>query len=126
MQPGQPFAVKFVDFTAPEKDIKTAHFLGQTQEKRESYEVEKQIMTYANHPNITPIRMAINMGEPGIFKYQNSNAEFVQYERVYLIMDLAELGSLMDFVKKKLTPSHQIKLSRDCFAGMPFIIKIIF
>ena len=120
---GKPFAVKLVDFMAdqPGKDGPP------TQEKRESYEMEKHIMTFANHPNITPIRMAINMGAPQIFNYHlihkwdipKSGLTYVQHERVYLIMDLAEHGSLEEYLRKgPIQPSEQIKLVRDCFDGM--------
>ena len=62
--------------------------------------------------------MALNMGEPGIFKYQNRDGSYVQYERIYLIMDLAQLGSLKEYIQKYLEPTERIKLVNDCFAGL--------
>ena len=50
VSPGMPFAVKFVDFMREERHSQSTHFERETLDKRESYEIEKEIMTFANHP----------------------------------------------------------------------------
>ena len=119
--PGLPFAAKFIDFKKDEEMWSDFEVIGESTEEREAYEVEKYIMTFCNHPNVTAIRMAINMGEPGIYKHQNSDKEFVQHDRVYLIMDYAENGCLLTYLEKrnsKVRVSERIQLVRDLFSGM--------
>ena len=77
-------------------------------------------MTFANHPNITPIKMAINMGEPRTFTNQSTGREYIQHDRIYLIMDFAEFGSLQSFLEKNgdsMAPTDRIKLTKDCIYG---------
>ena len=59
-----PFAVKSVDFTKDDPNFSTPE---EKQKKRDSYEIEKYIMTICDHKNIITIRMAVNMGEVGGF-----------------------------------------------------------
>ncbi|XP_054160113.1 uncharacterized protein LOC128958306 [Oppia nitens] len=119
------FAVKFVDFLqAPSI---TSVFIDEDyiREKREAYEMEKFIMTYANHPNICSIRMTINMGECRSQYYlHDPNAHYLQYDRIYLIMDYADGSSLMNYMNQnagKLKPYHRIKLTRDSFKGLKYL-----
>ena len=119
---GTPFAVKLVDFN--EKNSQMPDIVGQTQEKRESYEMEKYVMTFCDHPNIVSIQMAINMGEPRTLTYRNTSETFVQHDRVYLIMDLADLGSMMDYLNKhcsKMNQQDMINMTRDCFKSIKYL-----
>jgi hypothetical protein len=130
VSPGAKFAVKFVDFTINQVLAYPSSRSGssgsgssveQLDEKCESYEIEKYIMTFCNHPNVTPIRMSVNMGEPRVFKHKDSKDTFIQYDRVYLIMDYAEYGSLLTYLarmKSKVNASERIQWVRQLFSGM--------
>ena len=123
VRPGAKFAVKLVDFNinqvlvynSSDSDYESYASVEESDEKRESYEIEKYIMTFCNHPNVTHIRMSVNMGEPRVFKHKGSKDTFVQHDRVYLIMDYAEYGSLLTYlarIKSKVNASERIQWVR--------------
>ena len=55
MTEGTLFAVKYIDFDLEDKSYDAV-------ESRESFVIEKYILSQLSHPNVVPIRMAINMG----------------------------------------------------------------
>ena len=118
---GTPFAVKSVDFTKNDPFFSSSEG---KQKKRDSYEMEKHILTICDHPNIVTIRMAINMGEVGLFANYSTGKTYLQLQRVYLIMDFAELGSLGPWLwtnKNSMLTTERMQMTVDLFKGLKYL-----
>ena len=98
---GKQFIVKYFEYK--ENDP-------MSEVKREMFEIERYVLTFADHPNVLSIRYAFNMGHKRECKYRhNPQNTFTSWNRMYLILDFSDLGDLENYLEDNILSEELCK-----------------